>query len=217
MKYILCLETSGTNCSVAISQDDNLVTLKEINTGGFSHSENLHLFIQELLTEKQLNGTDFQAIAVSSGPGSYTGLRIGVASAKGLCYAWDVPLIAIPTLDILARSVTTQNAKIVPMLDARRMEVYTCIFNASYEQLSPTQPKILNENSFETILNEGEVIFLGDGSDKFQQICHHPNAKFLPKQFPSAMKMPHLAFEYFQQKKWEDIAYFNPIYLKSGV
>lgn len=217
MKYILCLETSGTNCSVAISQNGNLISAKEINTGGFSHSENLHLFIEELLAEKQLTGADFQAVAVSSGPGSYTGLRIGVASAKGLCYAWGVPLIAIPTLDILARAITTEKAKIVPMLDARRMEVYTSVFSPLYEPLRATEPKILTETSFEEILNEGEVIFLGDGSDKFQQICHHPNAQFVPKQFPSAVKMIGLAFEYFKQQKFEDIAYFNPIYLKSGV
>lgn len=215
MIYILCLETSGINCSVSIINAEKTIFLKEANTGNFSHAENLHIFIEEILRENKIQSIDIKAVAVSSGPGSYTGLRIGVASAKGLCFAWNVPLIAVPTLEILSQNICVSEGYIIPMLDARRMEVYTAVFDQNHHQVEATQPLILNENSFSTWLNQSKVTFLGDGSDKFSQICTHPNAHFVKNQFPSAEKMAKLAFERFENQQFEDLAYFEPFYLKS--
>lgn len=215
--YILCIETSGTNCSVAISYEGKCIASKEINTGSFSHAEKLHVFIQSLLEEVAISSNNFKAIAVSAGPGSYTGLRIGVSSAKGLCYAWNLPLIAIPTLEILAHSIQTDNKLIIPMLDARRMEVYASIFDAKYNEISPVKAQILEPNSFIEYLSSNEVIFLGDGSDKFSKICPHPNAIFIKDKFPSAITMCNLAWLRYQNQSFEDIAYYEPFYLKNFV
>ncbi|GIZ14354.1 tRNA (adenosine(37)-N6)-threonylcarbamoyltransferase complex dimerization subunit type 1 TsaB [Capnocytophaga catalasegens] len=215
--YILCIETSGTNCSVAISYEGKCIASKEINTGNFSHAEKLHVFIQSLLEEVAISSNNFKAIAVSAGPGSYTGLRIGVSSAKGLCYAWNLPLIAIPTLEILAHSIQTDNKLIIPMLDARRMEVYASIFDAKYNEISPVKAQILEPNSFIEYLSSNEVIFLGDGSDKFSKICPHPNAIFIKDKFPSAITMCNLAWMRYQNQSFEDIAYYEPFYLKNFV
>lgn len=215
--YILCIETSGTNCSVAISYEGKCIASKEINTGSFSHAEKLHVFIQSLLEEVAISSNNFKAIAVSTGPGSYTGLRIGVSSAKGLCYAWNLPLIAIPTLEILAHSIQTDNKLIIPMLDARRMEVYASIFDAKYNEISPVKAQILEPNSFIEYLSSNEVIFLGDGSDKFSKICPHPNAIFIKDKFPSAITMCNLAWLRYQNQSFEDIAYYEPFYLKNFV
>lgn len=215
MSYILCLETSGVSCSVSLVKNSQTIALKHCNTGNFSHAENLHIFIEDILKENSLSPSDFCAIAISEGPGSYTGLRIGVASAKGLCYAWSVPLIALPTLEILARNVKNpENNFVIPLLDARRMEVYCSVFQNNI-QISEVEAKILTESSFSEYLEKGKVIFLGDGSKKFSEICHHPNAIFLPNEFPSAQQMGELAFTYFKQNKFENIAYHQPFYLKN--
>ena len=214
---LLCIETSGKNCSVALFEGLQLVSIREVHTEQFSHSENLHVFIEQVLKESNLQPKAIRAIAISAGPGSYTGLRIGVATAKGLCYGWDIPLIALPTLRILAEQVTyefTDIEYIIPMIDARRMEVFTAVYSHDFSPILGERAEILTESTFDTYLNKGKTIFLGDGITKFQAICKHKNAYFWENKFPSAKQMGRLALEKYQAQAFEDIAYFEPFYLK---
>ena len=214
---LLCIETSGKNCSVALFEGLQLVSIREVHTEQFSHSENLHVFIEQVLKESNLQPKAIKAIAISAGPGSYTGLRIGVATAKGLCYGWDIPLIALPTLRILAEQVTyefTDIEYIIPMIDARRMEVFTAVYSYDFSPILGERAEILTESTFDTYLNKGKTIFLGDGITKFQAICKHKNAYFWENKFPSAKQMGRLALEKYQAQAFEDIAYFEPFYLK---
>ena len=214
---LLCIETSGKNCSVALFEDLQLVSIREVHTEQVSHSENLHVFIEQVLKESNLQPKAIEAIAISAGPGSYTGLRIGVATAKGLCYGWDIPLIALPTLRILAEQVTyefTDIEYIIPMIDARRMEVFTAVYSHDFSPILGERAEILTESTFDTYLNKGKTIFLGDGITKFQAICKHKNAYFWENKFPSAKQMGRLALEKYQAQAFEDIAYFEPFYLK---
>ena len=214
---LLCIETSGKNCSVALFEGLQLVSIREVHTEQFSHSENLHVFIEQVLKESNLHPKAIKAIAISAGPGSYTGLRIGVATAKGLCYGWDIPLIALPTLRILAEQVTyefTDIEYIIPMIDARRMEVFTAVYSHDFSPILGEWAEILTESTFDTYLNKGKTIFLGDGITKFQAICKHKNAYFWENKFPSAKQMGRLALEKYQAQAFEDIAYFEPFYLK---
>ena len=214
---LLCIETSGKNCSVALFEGLQLVSIREVHTEQFSHSENLHVFIEQVLKESNLQPKAIKAIAISAGPGSYTGLRIGVATAKGLCYGWDIPLIALPTLRILAEQVTyefTDIEYIIPMIDARRMEVFTAVYSHDFSPILGERAEILTESTFDTYLNKGKTIFLGDGITKFQAICKHKNAYFWENIFPSAKQMGRLALEKYQAQAFEDIAYFEPFYLK---
>jgi len=214
---LLCIETSGKNCSVALFEGLQLVSIREVHTEQFSHSENLHVFIEQVLKESNLQPKAIKAIAISAGPGSYTGLRIGVATAKGLCYGWDIPLIALPTLRILAEQVTyefTDIEYIIPMIDARRMEVFTAVYSHDFSPILGERAEILTESTFDTYLNKGKTIFLGDGITKFQAICKHKNAYFWENKFPSAKQMGRLALGKYQAQAFEDIAYFEPFYLK---
>lgn len=214
---LLCIETSGKNCSVALFEGLQLVSIREVHTEQFSHSENLHVFIEQVLKESNLQPKAIKAIAISAGPGSYTGLRIGVATAKGLCYGWDIPLIALPTLRILAEQVTyefTDIEYIIPMIDARRMEVFTAVYSHDFSPILGERAEILTESTFDTYLNKGKTILLGDGITKFQAICKHKNAYFWENKFPSAKQMGCLALEKYQAQAFEDIAYFEPFYLK---
>ena len=214
---LLCIETSGKNCSVALFEGLQLVSIREVHTEQFSHSENLHVFIEQVLKESNLHPKAIKAIAISAGPGSYTGLRIGVATAKGLCYGWDIPLIALPTLRILAEQVSyefTDIEYIIPMIDARRMEVFTAVYSHDFSPILGERAEILTESTFDTYLNKGKTIFLGDGITKFQAICKHKNAYFWENKFPSAKQMGRLALEKYQAQAFEDIAYFEPFYLK---
>ena len=214
---LLCIETSGKNCSVALFEGLQLVSIREVHTEQFSHSENLHVFIEQVLKESNLQPKAIKAIAISAGSGSYTGLRIGVATAKGLCYGWDIPLIALPTLRILAEQVTyefTDIEYIIPMIDARRMEVFTSVYSHDFSPILGERAEILTESTFDTYLNKGKTIFLGDGITKFQAICKHKNAYFWENKFPSAKQMGRLALEKYQAQAFEDIAYFEPFYLK---
>ncbi|WP_245583683.1 tRNA (adenosine(37)-N6)-threonylcarbamoyltransferase complex dimerization subunit type 1 TsaB [Salinimicrobium xinjiangense] len=215
---ILCIETATTNCSVAIGNKGKLLALKEDYSNNYSHAERLHLFIQEILKENDLEPKDLSAIAVSKGPGSYTGLRIGVSAAKGLCFALDLPLISVPTLKTLALQVKqTKEGFIIPLLDARRMEVYTAGFNSENRRVFDTRAEILTPDSFSEYLENAAVAFIGSGVEKFSQICDHPNATFIQGKLPSAAEMTGLAEEKFQKKKFEDVAYFEPYYLKDFV
>jgi tRNA threonylcarbamoyladenosine biosynthesis protein TsaB len=215
---ILCIETATTNCSVAIGKKGKLLALKEDYSSNYSHAERLHLYIEEILKENGLTTRDLSAIAVSKGPGSYTGLRIGVSAAKGLCFALDLPLISVPTLKTLALQVK-QNKEgfIIPLLDARRMEVYTAGFNSENRKVFDTRAQILTPESFLKYLENADVTFIGSGVEKFRKICNHPNATFIEGKLPSAGEMVGLAEAKFQKQKFEDVAYFEPYYLKDFV
>lgn len=214
MPLILCLETTTTNCSVALAMDGKFISMKEDNSPGFSHAEKLHLFIGDILKENNFSPNDLDAVAVSSGPGSYTGLRIGVASAKGLCFSLNIPLIAIDTLKALASKVKKKTGIIIPLLDARRMEVYTAGFSLDLDTIFKTQAKVLEADSFLEYLNKGEVSFIGSGVPKFKEVCNHPNANFIEGELPSAAQMLPFAVEKFRASEFEDVAYYEPFYLK---
>lgn len=213
MSYILNIETATRNCSVSISKSGKTVYCKEIAEEGYSHAERLHIFIEEALSEMQLTFKDLSAIAVSQGPGSYTGLRIGVSAAKGLCFALDIPLLALDTLQILASQVKVNEGSIVPMIDARRMEVYSAVFNSKFEKIREVKAEIITENSFSDL--EGIINFVGDSNDKCKSFLNQENFIFLDGiVFPSAKEMSVLSFEKFQNKDFVDVAYFEPYYLK---
>lgn len=218
MAYILCIETTTTNCSVSLSNEGKCVALKELNSVNYSHSEKLHLFIENVLQTANISVNDLSAIAVSKGPGSYTGLRIGVSAAKGLCFALNLPLISIDTLQALAHQVKDQQTDfIIPMLDARRMEVYTAVFDNKQKLLEKTSAKILDENSFLDYLEKGKVVFLGNANEKWKSICKHPNANFIDNKLPSADEMCALATLKHKKSDFENVAYLEPYYLKDFI
>lgn len=213
MAYLLNIETATKNCSASLAKDGSTLICKEIAEEGFSHAERLHVFIEEIIREAGIAFQDLSAIAVSQGPGSYTGLRIGVSAAKGLCYALDIPLIAIDTLQTLARQVKQTDSCIVPMIDARRMEVYSAIFDANYEQKRAIQAEVITENSFAD--SKEALYFIGDCNEKCKTVLSAPNFVFLEGiQYPSAKEMSALSFEKYQKSDTVDVAYFEPFYLK---
>lgn len=217
MAAILCIETSTTNCSVAIAVDGEIKAIREENNQQYSHAEKLHVFIEEVLKEADIDKKQLNAVAVGKGPGSYTGLRIGVSAAKGLCFALDIPLISSLTLEVLIQQVQCEDCYIIPLLDARRMEVYSAVFNSNKKQIRETQAEILDENSFQEYLNERKTIFIGDGSNKFESLCQHKNAVFHKEGFPSAANMGFMAEVKYIISDIEDVAYFEPYYLKEFV
>ena len=213
MTYILNLETATKNCSVSISQNGQTILCKEMAEAGYSHAEKLHVFIEECIKESNISFKDLSAIAVSQGPGSYTGLRIGVSAAKGLCFALDLPLIALDTLQVLASKLSISDGVIIPMIDARRMEVYSAIFNAKYEKVREVQAEILTENSFEEISQT--IHFVGDSAEKAKTVLTKSNFIFHEEIiYPSANEMSELSYKKFQENNFEDVAYFEPYYLK---
>jgi tRNA threonylcarbamoyladenosine biosynthesis protein TsaB len=215
---ILCLETATTNCSVALSFEGKQVALIEDYDVKYSHAERLHRYIEEVLALAKATKEDLVAIAVSKGPGSYTGLRIGVSAAKGLSFALDVPLISIPTLQSLAMQVAgARDALIIPMLDARRMEVYSAVFDHESNLVRETQAEILGPEHFAQYLEQGKVTFLGSGVPKFSEICEHPNAIFVEDKLPSAAQICDLAYQKYLQEDFENVAYFEPYYLKDFI
>jgi len=216
MATILCLETATTNCSIALSVNGSVIVLQEDNDKQYSHAERLHVYIDEVLQKANINKNDLDAIAVSKGPGSYTGLRIGASAAKGLCYALDIPLISVPTLNVLAEQVEDE-AIIIPLLDARRMEVYSAVFSSEKKQLRETRAEILSTESFSSFLAQGKTIFIGNGVAKFQAICAHENAEFRTNITPSSNNMAQIAFKKYQNDAFEDVAYFEPYYLKDFI
>ncbi len=213
MKYILNIETATKNCSVAIAKNGTTILCKEIAEIGYSHVEKLHVFIEEILKETQLTFKDLSAIAVSQGPGSYTGLRIGVSAAKGLCFALDIPLISVDTLLVLARKMTIQNGFIIPMIDARRMEVYSAIFDSKHNKIRNTEAQIIDSTSFSEVSET--IYFIGDCNEKCKTVLTKNNFVFLDEiTFPSANEMSRISFEKFTKNQFEDVAYFEPFYLK---
>lgn len=216
MAYILNIETATKNCSVSIAKDGESVACKEISELGYSHAEKLHVFIEEIIKETQLDFKDLSAIGISQGPGSYTGLRIGVSSAKGLCFALNIPLIAVDTLQILASQVKIDNGFIVPMLDARRMEVYSAVFNANLEKTKAVEAEIIDENSYADY--QEPMYFVGDCQEKLKPVLTKSNFRFLENVvFPSAKEMSALSYAKFQNNDFVDVAYFEPYYLKDFV
>ncbi len=211
--YILNIETATKNCSVSLAKNGETILCKEMAEQGYSHAERLHVFIEEILKETGIKFQDLKAIAVSKGPGSYTGLRIGVSAAKGFCYALDIPLISVDTLQVLAKQVVVENGLIVPMIDARRMEVYSAVFDANHNKIMEVQAEILTENSY---LEMTEAIyFIGDCQEKCKTVLLKDNFHFLPEiVFPSAKEMSGLSYEKFLKNNFEDVAYFEPFYLK---
>jgi tRNA threonylcarbamoyladenosine biosynthesis protein TsaB len=213
MSFILNLETATKNCSVALAKNGKTIACKEIATQNFSHAEKLHVFIEEILSENNIQFSDLNAIAVSQGPGSYTGLRIGVSSAKGFCFALNIPLIAIDTLQLLAKQIIIENGIILPMIDARRMEVFSAIYDKNHIQIRTTQAEIIDETSYQEILEK--IHLVGDGIEKFKNTL--TNEKFIFHDdivFPSAKEMSEISFEKFQKSDFVDVAYFEPFYLK---
>ena len=217
MAIILCLETATTNCSVGIARNGKIVSLKEDNSKSYSHAEKLHLFINEALEEAGITIADLDAIAISKGPGSYTGLRIGVSAAKGLCFSLDIPLISVPTLDLLAYKLKGKTGIFISMLDARRMEVYSSVYDSKINQIRETKAEVLDEQSFIEYLEQSEVHFIGNGVAKFEDICTHTNAVFHKQKFPSAQEMAEIAELKYQKSDIEDVAYFEPYYLKDFI
>ena len=215
MAIILNIETATTNCSVSLSKDGEILVLKEDNSSGYSHAETLHVFIDDVFKEAKIKPSAIDVIAVSKGPGSYTGLRIGVSTAKGLCFALNKPLIATDTLEALANQIIISNdGFIVPMLDARRMEVYSAIYNSNLELAREIKAEILNEESFEELLEKSKVYFIGNGVEKTKTLIQHPNAVFVEGQLPSAKEMSKLSEIKYKKSDTEDVAYFEPYYLK---
>ena len=215
---ILAIETSTECCSVALCEGGKPVASRVDSTPKV-HAAMTAPYIEEVLREGGCTAKDLAGVAVSKGPGSYTGLRVGVSSAKGLCLGADIPLIGIDTLRILALQGVGDECRprrIVPFIDARRMEVYSAVFDAEGRKLSDTEAVILDENSFAGLLEEGPVLFIGTGVEKFKAVCHHPNA-FFKTCFPLAQSMAAPAAEALKNKEFEDVAYFEPFYLKEFV
>lgn len=220
MANILCIDTATKACSAALMRDGIAVASRCINRDQYSHAESLHVLIQEMLAELDWPASKLDAVAVSAGPGSYTGLRIGVSAAKGLCFGLEVPLIAIETLRLLCqheRVVQSGADLFCPMIDARRNEVYTAMYSADGEELRPTEALILDNHTYSEVLATHKVAFFGDGSEKFEEQLKHPNALFLSEIIPAARFMGGLAEAYFRQKRFEDVAYFVPAYLKEYI
>lgn len=222
MPYILSIETATDICSVSISNGTEIVFGRE-NKNGPSHATVLGPFVKEAMDFFKSAGKSPDAIAVSCGPGSYTGLRIGVSEAKGLCFGLSIPLIAINTLEIMAGSVVKHNlvedkdALLCPMIDARRMEVYDAVFDQKLDMLRKTRADIIDEQSFGDLLSSNKMVFFGNGADKIKSILKNKNVIFVSSVYPQATDMADIAFEAYQRKDFVDVAYFEPFYLKEFV
>ncbi|MRJ10932.1 tRNA (adenosine(37)-N6)-threonylcarbamoyltransferase complex dimerization subunit type 1 TsaB [Ornithobacterium rhinotracheale] len=217
MALILNIETSTRNCSVSVARDGELVALCEESKENYEHAEKLHRFTQWALEAEDLSFENLDAVCVSKGPGSYTGLRIGVSAAKGLCFSLNIPLLSLNSLEILARSVENENADyIIPMIDARRKEVYTATFTPQMQIIEKTNAKILDKTSLQAF-NDKKIIVLGDGASKASEILKLENATYLTESLPSAKDMCVESFKLYQNQQFEDVAYFEPFYLKDFV
>ncbi|MBI5220191.1 MAG: tRNA (adenosine(37)-N6)-threonylcarbamoyltransferase complex dimerization subunit type 1 TsaB [Bacteroidia bacterium] len=228
MPLILNIETSTNVCSVALAENDSIIFFHE-SAGENDHSAVLSVFIEEIFKKEKIKAADLDAIAVSKGPGSYTGLRIGVSVAKGLCYGANKPLIGISTLQAMASGIRAhpeikklseeqkKSAWLCPMIDARRMEVYAAFFDMKNEQKKNVSADIITKDSYTDIISERTVIFFGNGCDKCKNFLIHKNALFIPAIHPSAADMIPLSMEAFHQDRFENIAYFEPFYLKDFI
>ena len=221
MATILHIETSTDVCSVAVSEDGQVIFDQEDHSGP-NHAERLGTMVDEALSFTDNHAIPFDAVAVSCGPGSYTGLRIGVSMAKGVCYGQNLKLIAVPTLEllcvpILLREIPEEDALLCPMLDARRMEVYAGIYDRGLKPIRPIQADIVDEDTYKAYLDEHPIYFFGNGAKKCQDAINHPNAHFIENINPIAKWMQPLAEKRFLNEQFEDVAYFVPFYLKDFV
>ena len=224
MSLILQIETATSSCSVALAKDGAVMAFKQVNERNL-HAEVITRFIEEVITTANINYQQLDAIAVSCGPGSYTGLRIGISTAKGLCFALDKPLIAVETLAAMALGVISydgyvpdKNMLLCPMIDARRMEVFTAIFNTGGNKIQPTSATIIDENSFSGLLSDNKILFFGDGAEKCRAVLsENPNAIFLPDFVNSAVHLTQIALDKFKKLEFEDVGYFEPYYLKDFI
>jgi tRNA threonylcarbamoyladenosine biosynthesis protein TsaB len=220
MTLLLSIETSTHSFSCALHQDGNLIAFEESITEQ-STASMLAATIDKLFRDTQCKKNQLNGVIVSSGPGSYTGLRIGVATAKGICYALSIPLISINTLYLMAHqaknALVTGDALLCPMLDARRMEVYCALFDKSLNVIEPTQAKVIDDTSFAEHLNQGPIIFFGEGSDKCQAMIKHSNAKFISAVKPAASILGEVGFQKFGKGDFEDLEHFEPFYLKDFI
>ncbi len=228
MTLILNIETATEVCSVNLASNGEIVAERE-SLEGLNHSKLLTVFIDEILNESRIKPERLDAVAVSKGPGSYTGLRIGVSVAKGLCYSLNIPLISVGTVEAMGKyaadnrkqylpeGVNAENALFCPMIDARRMEVYTALFNAQGENIEPVSAKVVDENSFSEYLNRQPVLFFGNGAEKCKPAITHSNALFCGPSGASARFMINLTEMKYNNKIFEDVAYFEPFYLKDFV
>lgn len=227
MAQILNIETSTEVCSVTIALNGQLLFKKE-STDGLNHSKVLTVFIEQLLNENNLTAKSLDAVAVSKGPGSYTGLRIGVSVAKGLCYGLDIPLISVNSLEALGifaahnldkygLNKTENDFLFCPLIDARRMEVYTALYNLNGEEIKPVSAEIIDDQFLAGLLENQKILFFGNGAEKCKSTITHKNALFLGPQTASAEYMQIIAEEKFRKNEFEDVAYFEPFYLKNFV
>ena len=225
MERIILIETSTALCSVALAEDGAVTAYRE-SSAPKAHASLTAVFVQEVLAERGVTLADCDAVCVSMGPGSYTGLRVGVSTAKGLCFGAGKPLLAVGTLDTLVAQAQSSSAEaeanveprpryIVPMIDARRMEVYAAVFENG-KQITETAPAIIDENSYAEYLEQGPVLFIGDGAGKCADVIKHPNAHFC-QCHPKASSMLQPALQALKEKRFEDVAYFEPFYLKEFV
>lgn len=221
MERIILIETSTSLCSTALVEDGKIVC-ERVSEEPRAHASLTAPFIQEMLTERGLKVKDCSAVAVSKGPGSYTGLRVGVSTAKGLCFGAGIPMISVGTLDTLVWQALDEElvpegcGVIVPMIDARRMEVYTGKFTADGKQVSPTVAQVIEAGTLKAELDKGPVLFIGDGAEKCKEVIDSPNASFI-QCCPKAASMAHPALEALRDKRFEDVAYFEPFYLKEFI
>ncbi len=226
MAVILNIETATEVCAVNIASDGKVLFERE-SSKGLNHSQMLTVFIEEIFNECGFTPQELDAVAVSKGPGSYTGLRIGVSVAKGFCYFLDIPLLAVGTIDAMGKHTADNQEQYLgkkddsvmfcPMIDARRMEVYTAVYNAAGRTIKPVSAKIITENSFSSLLSNHRVLFFGNGAEKCRKAITHPNALFIGPEKASARFMIKYAEEKFSNNCWEDVAYFEPFYLKDFV
>ena len=218
MALILGIETATKNCSVALFQNGIVIAEKEHISDGYTHAEQLTSFIEEIVKLTNITLKDIDAVALSKGPGSYTGLRIGTSTAKGLCYALEIPLIAISTLKAMAFGMAKNEKTAIycPMIDARRMEVFSGLFDENNKEIRSVQADVVDEQTYTKFL-VNEVLFFGDGALKCKEIISHKNAQFIEGIYPSAKNLGTLANAKFENKDFEDVAYFDPYYLKDFV
>ena len=234
MERIILIETSTALCSVALAEDGAVTAYRE-SSEPKAHASLTAVFVQEVLAERGVTLADCDAVCVSMGPGSYTGLRVGVSTAKGLCFGSGKPLLAVGTLDTLVAQAgeipgqagndgSSTYSFLIPMIDARRMEVYAAVWGRAaagecghcMKQITETAPVIVDENSFAEYLEQGPVLFIGDGAGKCAEVIRHPNAHF-SQCWPKASSMLVPALQVYKEKRFEDVAYFEPFYLKEFV
>lgn len=227
MALLLHIETSTAVCSVGLGKNGELLALKETKEG-MKHASHLTVFIENILKENEFSIADLDGVAISMGPGSYTGLRIGVSTAKGICFGANIPLIAVNTLQSMTKALhetgdvksalkNPEKAYFCPMIDARRMEVYTAFFNNKNEMVKEISADIIDENSYDDTLKDRELVFFGDGSSKCKEAIKNENGIFIDDITPTAIGMIELAEQKFNNEEFEDVAYFEPFYLKDFV